>query len=278
MDEFSGRTAVVTGASSGIGLGMATRFAAEGMNVVMADIERGRLEEAAKTLPAKQVLAVVTDVSKAESVAALEARARGAFGKVHLLCANAGVVTHGSAWNQTLDDWTWDVGVNLWGPVHCVRSFVPHMLAHGEPAHVVITASAAGLRAFSSSAYSAAKYAAVGLAEGMEPELAGTNVGVSVLCPGGVKTRIFESERNRPAELGQHGTLSPEQQRKVAEFANPNRTDQYSPAEVAGIVLDAVRRKQLFILPLQPHHTEFIRDRMQRVLKALDAAPSKRSK
>jgi NAD(P)-dependent dehydrogenase (short-subunit alcohol dehydrogenase family) len=273
MKELRGKTAVITGASSGIGLGLAGRLTAEGMHVVMADVERGRLNDAARSISG--ALPVVCDVSKAESVADLAAAAKKAFGEVHLLCANAGVATHGSAWDLSMDDWTWTVNVNLWGVVHCLRAFVPGMLAHGQEGHVVVTASSAALLAHSSSAYSASKYAALGLAEGMEEEFAGTKLGVSVICPGGVKTRIFESERNRPAELPAHGVMSPETQRQLAALANPNRIDQFPPGEIAGLVVDAVRNNQLYILPMQPQHRGPIQKRLARLGEALAASPTR---
>src|SRR5262249_37742813 len=148
-----------------MGLAMARRFAADGMAVGMSDVEQGALDAAVKSVTAKDArgLGVAGDVANPAAVEALAARAVETFGKVHVLCANAGVVRHGSAWDHTLDDWTWVLGVNLWGVVHCLRSFVPRMQAHGEEGHVVITSSAAGLLATSSSAYVASKYAVVGL-------------------------------------------------------------------------------------------------------------------
>jgi NAD(P)-dependent dehydrogenase (short-subunit alcohol dehydrogenase family) len=275
MQNFKGKTAVITGASSGIGLGLAERLSAEGMNVVMADVEAGRLEAAAKTLPAERTRAVVCDVSKRESVAELARRAGEAFGKVHLLAANAGVSTHGSAWDQSLDDWTWTVNVNLWGVVHCLRAFVPGMLAHGEDGHVLLTASSAALLAHSSSAYSASKYAVLGLAEGMAEEFTPTKLGVSVLCPGGVKTGIFQSDRNRPADLPERGVMKPEVQRAYAALADPARTDQFPPAEIADIVVKAIRNNELYILPMQPKHRDPIRERLRRLQAALDSGPSR---
>lgn len=276
MKDFQGRTAVVTGASSGIGLALAGRLAAEGMNVVMADIERDALEKAAKAVGAggAKVVAVPTDVSNAQSVADLAAASAAAFGKVHVLCANAGVASYGSVWDQSLDDWQWTLGVNLWGVVHTLRSFVPAMLAHGEEGHVVVTASSAGLLPMSSSAYGASKAAVMALTEGMVSDLAGTRIGVSVLCPGGVKTRIFESERNRPAALSRHGVLSKEMTAKLAALASPDRTDQMTPVQIADMVAAAIRDNQLYVLPMQPQHLGPIRKRLQKLLQVLDETPA----
>jgi NAD(P)-dependent dehydrogenase (short-subunit alcohol dehydrogenase family) len=275
MQMLQGKTAVITGASSGIGLAMAARFSQEGMNVVMADIEHAALDVATRSMPPARTLAVVTDVSSAQSVEALADAARNAFGKVHLLCANAGVATYGTAWDQSPDDWTWTINVNLWGVVHCVRTFVPGMLAHGEEGHVVLTSSSEALLAGSSSAYGTSKYAVLGLAEGMVRDLATSKIGVSVLCPGGVKTKIFESQRNRPGQLGMRGALGPEHQRGLEAATNPNRTDQFPPSEIADLVLKAILDKQLYILPMQQRYQGRIRKRLQRLLEALDAAPTR---
>jgi len=279
---LTGKVAVVTGAASGIGLGLATRFAAEGMNVVMSDIEGGALDKAARSVQGAatagaKVLAVVADVSDAASVANLARRAVAAFGKVHVFCANAGVASLGGpAWAESLDDWKWLVGVNLWGVVHGLHAFVPGMIAHGEEGHVVITSSMAGLTAGSSSSYIATKFAGVGIAEGMAGELAaltGDRVGVSVLCPGGVKSMIHSSDRNRPAELAERGQLAPEVRKAREALADPNRTDQASPEFIAGLVVDAIRARQFYILPMQPAYKQRIRKRISDLAQALDASP-----
>jgi len=274
VKDLSGRTAVVTGAASGIGLALATRFAAEGMNVVMSDIEQGRLDEAAKTIAAKpgQLLAVPTDVGKVESVQALAAAALDAFGKVHVLCANAGVASYGSVWEQSLDDWKWTIDVNLWGVIHCLRAFIPGMLAHGEEGHLVTTSSAAGLMTSTSSAYGATKYAVLGISEGLAIELAETPIGVTVLCPGGVRTKIFESERNRPQDLRERGVFSEKVAQWVTALKDPNRTDQVPPSYMAELVVQAIRLRQLYIMPTQLAHRKPIRERLQRMLAALDSA------
>lgn len=274
MREFKGRTAVVTGAASGIGLALATRLAAEGMNVVMSDIEQRRLEDAARTIAAKpgQLLAVPSDVGKLESVQALAAAALAAFGKVHVLCANAGVASYGSVWEQSLDDWKWTVDVNLWGVIHCLRAFIPGMLAHGEEGHLVTTSSVAGLMTSTSSAYGATKYAVLGITEGLAIELAETPIGVTVLCPGGVRTKIFESERNRPQELSERGVFSEKVAKWVTALKDPDRTDQVPPSYIADLVAEAIRSRQLYIMPSQRAHRQPIRERLQRLLAALDSA------
>lgn len=203
MDALEGRTAVVTGAASGIGLGLATRFAEAGMKVVMADIEKGPLGEAAEKLRARgsEVLAVPTDVSDGDQVDALAAQAVDAFGPVHVLCNNAGVGNSKTIATLSTADWSWVLGVNLWGVIHGLRAFLPGMLAHGEAGHVVNTASMAGLFAAPTMGpYCASKFAVVAISETLQQEMtmAASQIGVSVLCPGVVSTRIHQAERNRP--------------------------------------------------------------------------------
>jgi NAD(P)-dependent dehydrogenase (short-subunit alcohol dehydrogenase family) len=204
MREFTGKVAVITGAASGIGRGLAQRCVEEGMRVVLADIEAPALAQAEAELrgAGATVLAVPTDVAQARAVEALAERTMQTFGAVHLLCNNAGVGAGGSIWESSLDDWEWVLGVNLWGVIHGVRSFVPLMLAQDTACHVVNTASIAGLLSYHPSAsYQVTKHAAVALSEHLYHSLAErqAKIGVSVLCPGWVRTRILESARNRPA-------------------------------------------------------------------------------
>src|SRR5512134_171510 len=203
MEALAAKTAVVTGAASGIGLAIAKRLGAEGMRVVLADVEADALARAARELDGAGVetLAVPTDVASAQQVEALAQRATDAFGAPHLVCNNAGVFAGGHCWEVSLADWKWTLDVNLWGVIHGVRSFVPRLLAHGDEAHVVNTASMAGLMSNPfSGPYTVSKHAVVALSEVLHHELTltGTKVGVSVLCPEAVATRIGESERNRP--------------------------------------------------------------------------------
>jgi NAD(P)-dependent dehydrogenase (short-subunit alcohol dehydrogenase family) len=203
VDALEGRTAVVTGAASGIGFALAARFAAAGMQVVMADIEADPLQKAAVELRAAgaEAIAVPTDVSNGDQVDGLAARAVDAFGPIHILCNNAGVGGSGPIATLTAADWAWAIGVNLWGVIHGLRAFLPGMLAHGEEGHVVNTASMAGLVAGPTvGAYCASKYAVVAISETLyqEMSMAGSKIGVSVLCPGSVNTRIHQAARNRP--------------------------------------------------------------------------------
>ena len=205
MQDFAGKVAVVTGGASGIGLGLATRFAAEGMRLVLADIEDGALEAAAQGLreSGAEVLAVQTDAGDAASMDNLGERTLDHYGAVHIVCNNAGVGTHGRMWELSVNDWEFVLRVNLWGVIHGVRVFAPHLIEQDE-GHIVNTASMAGLVSVAGAGpYNVSKHGAVTLSETLSAELrdAGSNVGVSVLCPGLVATNLGASERNRPADL-----------------------------------------------------------------------------
>jgi NAD(P)-dependent dehydrogenase (short-subunit alcohol dehydrogenase family) len=239
-----GRVAVVTGAASGIGLAMANRFAAAGMNLVMADIETGALDAAVAEVESTgvAVASMRCDVSQEAEVGALADLAYERFGGAHVVCNNAGVVTRHEPWGS-LEDWKWVIDIDLWGVIYGVHHFLPRMLASGEPGHVINTASTAGLLAFPGIAsYNVAKRGVVALSETMHHELAGTAVGVSVLCPGVVATRIGESARNRPG----HAVDS--------SFA-PSRgaAESITADDVAEQVADAVATRRFWILT-HPHY------------------------
>lgn len=209
MDSFAGKVAVVTGGASGIGLAMGRRFGAEGMQVVLADVEAEALDVAAKELGDEigdgNVLGVRTDVRDGAAVDALADAAFERFGAVHVLCNNAGVGVGGMSWQIPADRWQWIVDVNLMGVVHGIRAFVPRMIEQGE-GHVVNTASIAGLvTAPAMGPYVATKHAVVGLTESLylDLQIMGNGVSASVLCPEWVRTRIHDSERNRPEEVGE---------------------------------------------------------------------------
>ncbi len=206
MELAPGKIAVVTGAASGIGLALAERFAAAGMRVVLADLDETALEAAAGRVAARGVeaLAVPADVSDEGSVQALAAAALERFGAVHVVCNNAGVSSLSDPWFGPLSAWTWVLGVNLWGVIHGVRAFLPILLSQGE-GHIVNTASAAGLGPGTGPSYDASKHAVVALTEDLYTTLGamGAPVGVSVLCPGWVRTQIMDAQRNWPAALGE---------------------------------------------------------------------------
>ena len=251
MRELTGRTAVITGAASGIGRACAERLAAAGMNVVLADVEAPRLEEAEAAVRAAGVeaLAVPTDVSDPDAVDRLRDEALARFGRVHLLCNNAGVA--GSLTGDgsvDLRDWQWVLGVNLWGVVHGHRSFLPHLLEHGE-GHIVNTASMAG-HLPGHSAYAASKWAVVAITEGLYQQLRrqGSTVGVSCLCPGWVNTDIGSSSRNRPEWAAPSGLVEPTgTAAAVHEFVLDQLRSGMPPAQVADLVHDAVVEDRFWI-------------------------------
>ena len=212
MDDLSGKTAVITGGASGIGLAMARRFGAAGMNVVLGDVEVGPLHEAVAGLADAGVEAagMHCDVSDVDAVRALDRFAREGFGNVHVLCNNAGVGSGGLiAEPDDLDMWKWVIDVNLWGVIYGCKVFLPAMIEHGEPAHIVNTASMAGhASAPLMGPYNVSKYGVVALSETLskEMQMTGTDVGVSVLCPAFVQTAIGSSRRNMPDALkADHG-------------------------------------------------------------------------
>ena len=205
MQDFKGKTAFITGGASGIGLGMARAFGREGMNVVLADIDIEAAKAAAAVLEAEQIKVHPVRVDVAERAAVREAalEAIAAFGKVHLVCNNAGVAGGGPIGTVPERDWDWVIDVNLKGVVYGVETFTPLIQSHGEGGHIVNTASIAGLMsAPGAEPYSASKYAVVGMSEGWAQQLAPLGVGMSVLCPGFVRTRIADSTRTRQDRYG----------------------------------------------------------------------------
>ncbi len=271
MKDFAGKVAVVTGGASGLGLAMAQRFAEAGMNIVLGDIEAEPLAMAEAAIAQKgvQVLAHRTDVAKADQIEALAEAAYKRFGKVHILCNNAGVGgSRGAAWELTEDDWRWVIDVDLWSVIHGVRSFVPRMLAGGEEAHIVNTASVAGLVSGAvGSSYTVAKFGVVALSESIYYELkrAGHPIGVSVLCPGFVATNIFDSGRNRQPEYGEQRKLTPEEE-QVRQMIAARHEGVMQPPDIAAQVFEAITSGSLYIIPTGSEALETaIRSRHKRV-------------
>ena len=270
MEEFAGRVAVVTGAASGIGRGLARHAARERMQVVLADVEPEALDEAAAevTQLGAETLAVRTDVSREADVQALAAAAYERFGAVHLLCNNAGVFQAGVVWQRTQADWDWVVGVNVWGILHGIRAFVPRLLEQGGDAHIVNTASMAGLISVAySGPYVVSKFAAAALTECLAHDLRAQEapIGVSCLVPGLVDTRIADSTRNRPDEPPSEVT-APDHHFVAGVLRDQTSTGGRHPDEVAAIVFDAVRAGQFWI-PTTDGYDDLIRGRYEALLE-----------
>jgi NADP-dependent 3-hydroxy acid dehydrogenase YdfG len=276
MNELVGKVAVVTGAASGIGRAIAERLGNEGMKVVLADIDAQALTCAEHELAASglEVAARKTDVSRGDDVKGLARFALQRFGAVHVLCNNAGVGIGGRLWEHTLADWEWLMGVNVWGVIHGIRSFVPVMLAQGDECHIVNTASAAGLvaRPFLG-VYSATKYAVVAISEALQQELlqSGARIGVSVLCPAVVNTRIGESERTRPSRLRNGVQSSAAGIEALDQAFRAALAAGLPPERVADSVVDAIHTGRFYVFTQNETETR-IRARFDRILN--DAAMS----
>ena len=259
MELTSGKTAVVTGAASGIGFALAERFARAGLDIVLADVEQEALDAAEQKIAALgvQTLAVRTDVSDEAAVQALAAAAIERFGAVHLVCNNAGVESSADAWLGPISAWKWVLGVNLWGVIHGIRAFLPVMLGQGE-GHFVNTASIAGLYPGFSPSYDASKHAVVAISEGLyrSMKLAGLPIGVSVLCPGWVDTNIMDAARNWPADLGEQPPqafgaelVEPHVRKAIAEAIQPADVAELLDHGATTIVLSQGQLKRLQICP-----------------------------
>ena len=253
MEELQGKTAVITGGASGIGFAMAERFAAEGMRLVLADIEETALEGAAENLVDRgaEVLAVPTDVTDAAAVDALAAATFDRFGTAHVVCNNAGVVAAGATWVIPLAEWEWVLGVNLWGVIHGIRAFVPRLVEQGE-GHVVNTASIAGLGPLPfASPYNASKHAVVGISSALFHEfaLSGSPVGVTVLCPGFLSTNLMDSERNWPEdELGPARDVSQDPMRQFVMDIAQSLMEAGPPLSMlTDQVVDAIQTRRFLV-------------------------------
>jgi NAD(P)-dependent dehydrogenase (short-subunit alcohol dehydrogenase family) len=265
MDVLTDKVAVITGGASGIGLATAKALAGEGMRLVLADVEKARLDAAVADLASSgaEVVGVVCDVGDRASVESLADTAFERMSAVHLLFNNAGIALGGPMLEMQHSDWEWTLQVNLWGPIHGVESFVSRMVAQGEPGHVLFTSSFAGLVPNEElGPYCVSKYGVVAIAEVLQRELRGTEVGVSVLCPMRVETAIGESEMNRPAEFG-----GPSASPGVADQDADNQDmagGVLGADDVAALVIEAVKANRLYILPHAESRVS-IRRRFERI-------------
>lgn len=277
MKDFKGKVAVITGAASGIGFGLAEHCAKEGMKVVLADVEESALAKAEKEIKAlgATTLAVKTDVSKADDIEALAKKTIDTFNEVHLLFNNAGVSGGATFISSTLHDWEWTLCVNLWGVIYGLHFFLPIMLKQNTECHIVNTASVAGLISNTDNGpYAVSKHGVVALAETLYRELERqqSKVRISVLCPGIINTNILDCERNRPSELRN----APGQQAfdmsdpKVQEFVKAIKqvfANGMSPQKVADIVFDAIRGENFYILPDAERFMPAVKARMEDILQ-----------
>jgi NAD(P)-dependent dehydrogenase (short-subunit alcohol dehydrogenase family) len=275
MRELAGRAAFVTGGAGGIGLALGRGFAEAGMKVMLADIETEALAAAVESLQKSgpDVRGVVCDVADPVSVARAAEASYAAFGNVHVVCNNAGVAAAGGIDNISLDNWRWVLDVNLMGVLHGIASFLPHIRKHGEGGHIVNTASMAGMNSgLGFSPYVASKFAVVGLSEGLATQIKPLGIGVTVLCPGYVRTRIGESGRNRPERYG--ATQAPPDPASPAglllAYIAERLQSGLDSSEVAARVLAAIREDDLYVFT----HPE-MRDEVEARFAAINAAMDK---
>lgn len=268
MKDVRGKIAFITGGGSGVGLGMAKVFTAAGMKVVIADVRQDHLDDAMNELAGSEVHAIQLDVTDRAAMERAAAECERIFGKVHVVCNNAGINLFNDIGAATYTDWDWVLGVNLGGVINGVQAFVPRLKAHGEGGHIVNTASmAAFLAGPGAGIYTCSKFAVRGLSEALRYSLARHGIGVSVLCPGLVKSAIYQSERIRPDHLQGTATDASFLSRlaEVHEFGMP-------PEEVAEKVLRGIQRNDLYIFS----HSEFkdeLRELFDGVLAALPDDP-----
>jgi NAD(P)-dependent dehydrogenase (short-subunit alcohol dehydrogenase family) len=278
MRQLSGKTAFVTGGASGIGLALGRAFAEAGMKVMLADIEGGALAAAVTCLRdfGANIRGVACDVADPVSVEHAAAAAFEAFGNVHIVCNNAGVGGGTGIDDISLDTWRWVLDVNVMGVLHGVRTFLPHIRAHGEGGHIVNTASMAGLQSgLGFSPYATSKFAVTAMSEGLAKQLAPLGIGVTVLCPGFVQTRIWESARNRPERYGPARAPDPASAagKLLAQLAELGRAG-LDPAEVATQVLAAIREGELYVFT-HPQMRDEVEERFAAILAALGKAAAR---
>jgi NAD(P)-dependent dehydrogenase (short-subunit alcohol dehydrogenase family) len=278
VQNLAGKTAFVTGGASGIGFALGRAFAEAGMNVMLADIEAGALAAAVASLRGigPGVQGIACDVADPVGVERAAEATYAAFGHVHVVCNNAGVAGGGGIDAISLDTWRWVLDVNVMGVLHGIRTFLPHIRGHGEGGHIVNTASMAGLQSgLGFSPYATSKYAVVAMSEGLARQAKPLGIGVTVICPGFVRTRISESARNRPARYGPAAPPDPASPagKLAAELARLSAAG-LAPAAVAAQTLAAIRTDEFYVFP-HPEMRGEVEDRFAAILAALDRAAAR---
>ena len=278
MRDVAGKTAFVTGGASGIGLALGRAFATAGMNVMLADIETDALAAAVKSLQSfgSDVRGVACDVADPVSVERAAEASYEAFGKVHVVCNNAGVAGGSGIDDISLENWRWVLDVNLMGVVHGVRTFLPHLRAHREGGHIVNTASMAGMNSgLGFSPYSTSKFAVVNMSEGLAWQLKPLGIGVTVLCPGYVRTRISESGRNRPERYGSMQVPDPASPAGALATLSAELAELgLDSADVAARALAAIREDELYVFT-HPEMRAEVKERFAAIVAAMDKAAAR---
>ena len=269
MDAFKGKVAFITGGASGIGLGMAKAFYSAGMKVIIADIRQDHLEDALTSLDGDtaNIHSIQLDVADRKAMEAAAQEAERVFGRVHILCNNAGIYLYGPLQKATYEDWDWVLDVNLGGVVNGIQTFVPRMISHGEGGHIVNTASISGIFvAGGTGVYTTSKFAVVGLSEALRLDLESENIGVSVLCPGFVNSKIYECGKIRPDQLANSGYVV--RQETLERLKKVHDEIGMDPLEVGEKVLSAIHLNKLYIFT-HPEFAEEIRRRSEALLSAV---------
>jgi NAD(P)-dependent dehydrogenase (short-subunit alcohol dehydrogenase family) len=277
MRTFAGRVAVITGGASGLGRALAFRFARDGVRLVLADVDeralaatKGELEAAGAT-----AIAARCDVSSAAEIEALAERTLEAFGAVHIVCNNAGIAPLGVVWENTVADWQWTLGVNLWGVIHGVRVFTPILLRQGDEGHIVNTASVAGLIAPPGMGmYNVSKHAVVALTETLHHDLAAQRAKVkcSVVCPAYFPSGIADSERSRPAALKEDRARSAAERAREAQLRKAVQSGRLTAEDIAEKVFEAVRDERFYVIT-HPRIKPSIEQRMRDIVEDRDPTP-----
>jgi len=274
MDNLEGKIAFITGGASGIGLGMAKSFCSAGMKVIIADIRQDHLESALDSFDGDtaNIHTMQLDVTDRNAMEAAAQEAERIFGKIHILCNNAGIYIYGPIQKATFDDWDWVLNVNLGGVINGIHTFLPRIISHGEGGHIVNTSSISGIFvAGGTGVYATSKFAVVGLSEALRLDLESENIGVSVLCPGFVNSKIYDCGKVRPDQLANSGYAV--KQEIVDKLKKAHDEIGMDPLEVGEKVISAIRMNKLYIFT-HPEFAEEIRRKSEALLAAVPDEPA----